>query len=963
MLIASQTKSSKFSTGSLYGIWEFNPIMLDSLNLLQINTDDIETQRKGSLLQGLVSVLIALSVVRVIFQVLRPSEITLLAAVFQAIASLLFGFLCLWIIHTGRVRFAAHFFFSILNLIFFILLITTTQNLFFPYLMLISVVAIATLDSVRASVLYSALTLASVSSFFILSDMFSLLSVVEFLVTCLGLSIVSWATAEYLQSALRNSKMLASELLGQSNLLERRAQQLQFGAEIAEKGSSSLDLEQLLRETAVLLKSQFSFYHVSIFLADTRNKMLHLREVATEVHIDLVNLQYQLPIDNHSIVGWTAQHREARIVDDVQNDPAYKEEPFLPNTRAELALPLVARGELLGVLDVQGDQPGIFAREDVSILQIIANQIAINIDNVRLFAKTESRLNETRILYEYNSLLSSTLDVGELHRRAARALTTWLQAARCTIFSWEQGGESVTAQVDFVYDLTTGAINQFALDLTTSALADHPGMQQVLTSGQPKVWRLEDKNLDESERIFLEENRQHRYLDLPLVQGGNTLGLIRLFRSQAQPDFSDNEIQLAQAMTNETAVSLANATLTSETQARVAQLSSLNRLSLSLSEAPNLAQVYKATRREILSLVEATGLAIFLLAEDQQHLNWLYLYDYGEEVDLSDIPPLSLESGFSGHVVRTRSTLHIQATPKNRAKFNSFQVGSTDDFHEFWLGIPLIVTNRLIGVLSLQNLEPFSERDIELLVTIAGALSIAINNLLQLEAVQNALAIQYEQRLQMQTAAEVSAATTSIRELDSLAQQAVNLIKDRFELYYVGLFLVEENYAVLKAGTGTAGEAQMAARRRLQVGGQSLIGGATKDGQPRITHDVTTDPEWLPNPHLPNTRSELALPLRVRGETIGALTVQSNMPDLFTNDLIGALQIMGDQLAVAIQNAQLLAHAESRAQRQAYLNEISAQLHQSADVETIVGIGLQALSKQLEGTAVTLQLGRQTEKS
>ena len=373
--------------------------------------------------------------------------------------------------------------------------------------------------------------------------------------------------------------------------------------------------------------------------------------------------------------------------------------------------------------------------------------------------------------------------------------------------------------------------------------------------------------------------------------------------------------------------------------------------------------MYKSTRREIFSLVEATGLAVFLLAEDKQHLNWLYLYDYGEEIDLSDIPPITVNKGLSGHVVRTRSILHIHGTPENLAKFNTFQVGKNDDLQEFWLGLPLIVTNDLIGVFSLQNLEPFSDRDIELLTTIAGALAIAINNLLQLDAVQKALEIQLEQRLQIQTAAEVAAATTSILALDTLAQQAVELIKDRFNLYYVGLFLVEDDFAVLKAGTGKAGEAQLAAKRQLRVGGQSLIGGATKDSKPRITQDVATESEWLPNPHLPDTRSELALPLRVHGQTIGALTVQSITPNLFSDDFIGALQIMGDQLAVAIQNAQLLANAEARARRQAYLNEISAELHQSADVETIVGIGLRALSKQLDGTAVELQLGRPVETS
>lgn len=94
--------------------------------------------------------------------------------------------------------------------------------------MLISIVAVATLDSVRSSVVYSAVTLAAVSSFFLLSNTFVLLNVVEYVVTCLGISVVSWATSDYLQSALRNSKTLAGELLSQSNLLQRRAQQLQF---------------------------------------------------------------------------------------------------------------------------------------------------------------------------------------------------------------------------------------------------------------------------------------------------------------------------------------------------------------------------------------------------------------------------------------------------------------------------------------------------------------------------------------------------------------------------------------------------------------------------------------------------------------------------------------------------------------------------------------------------------------
>ncbi|MFQ5421262.1 MAG: GAF domain-containing protein [Anaerolineae bacterium] len=130
---------------------------------------------------------------------------------------------------------------------------------------------------------------------------------------------------------------------------------------------------------------------------------------------------------------------------------------------------------------------------------------------------------------------------------------------------------------------------------------------------------------------------------------------------------------------------------------------------------------------------------------------------------------------------------------------------------------------------------------------------------------------------------------------------------------------------------------------------------------PRITQDVQADKEWLPNPYLPDTRSELALPLRVRGQISGALTVQSVEPDAFSEEQIGILQTMGDQLAVAIENVRLLRRAERRAQSQQLLNEISRRLYRSPDVNEIVSVGLRALSERLGGAPVGLKLHHDVE--
>jgi GAF domain-containing protein len=206
----------------------------------------------------------------------------------------------------------------------------------------------------------------------------------------------------------------------------------------------------------------------------------------------------------------------------------------------------------------------------------------------------------------------------------------------------------------------------------------------------------------------------------------------------------------------------------------------------------------------------------------------------------------------------------------------------------------------------------------------------------------------------------VAAAATGVLNLEELVAAAVNLIKERFVLYYVGLFLVdyEKQEAVLVSGTGEAGRLQLQENRRLRIGGKSLIGGATADGKPRITQNVVQDAEWLPNPYLPDTRSELALPLRAHGRVIGALTAQSTEADHFTPELIQVLQTLCDQLATAVENARLLARVEARAHRQQMLAQLSAKLHQTADVEEIVNIGLRAISTHLDNTHIRLQLGK-----
>jgi nitrate/nitrite-specific signal transduction histidine kinase len=166
--------------------------------------------------------------------------------------------------------------------------------------------------------------------------------------------------------------------------------------------------------------------------------------------------------------------------------------------------------------------------------------------------------------------------------------------------------------------------------------------------------------------------------------------------------------------------------------------------------------------------------------------------------------------------------------------------------------------------------------------------------------------------VQLQAAAEVGHAAASIRDLDELLPRVTHLISDRFGFYHAGVFLLDDagEYAVLRAANSDGGRRMLDRGHRLRVGAQGIVGYVTGAGEPRIALDVGEDSIHFRNPDLPGTRSEMALPLIVGGRVLGALDVQSTEEAAFTQEDTEVLQVLADQVAVALENARLFADAQ-----------------------------------------------------
>jgi len=290
-----------------------------------------------------------------------------------------------------------------------------------------------------------------------------------------------------------------------------------------------------------------------------------------------------------------------------------------------------------------------------------------------------------------------------------------------------------------------------------------------------------------------------------------------------------------------------------------------------------------------------------------------------------------------------------------------------------------------------------------------GILSQAFANMaIQLRELMEGLEQRVEESLHdLEAAAQVAREAATIRDLDQLLDQTVHLISERFDFYHAGIFLLDESgkYAVLQAASSEDGQRMLVREHKLKVGESGVVGHVTGTGEPRISLDIR-EPTRLSSSQaqsnavgedaaffenldgsielqvLPDTHSELALPLKVRERVIGALDVQSTQAEAFSDADVAVFQVMADQLAIAIENAQLLGatqqtvHQLSTAsseilaattQQVTGSNEQSAAISQTTttvdEVKTVSEQAIQRAQEVVDASQRTVQVSRSGEEA
>jgi GAF domain-containing protein len=328
----------------------------------------------------------------------------------------------------------------------------------------------------------------------------------------------------------------------------KRANELQAVGEISKIITGEQKLEVLLPLITRLVSERFDFYHAGIFLIDNTNRYAVLQAANSEGGQKMLNRGHKLEVGASGIVGFVAQSGLPRISLDVGRDAVYFNNPDLPTTRSEMALPLKARDRIVGVLDVQSEKPGIFTENDTNTLSILADQIAIALENARLFAQTQLALSEAQALYTQNL---------------------------------QEGWRKFNRESEIV------------------------GYQQNLMNGKVLTQRIETdeirQSLNRGEALIFNADgvTQEASIVVPIKLRGQIIGNMNIKAPAKGRQWSTDEINLAETISERLSVALENARLIQESQRQVIKEQTISEVTGKIGASINLKNVLQTAVEEL----------------------------------------------------------------------------------------------------------------------------------------------------------------------------------------------------------------------------------------------------------------------------------------------------------------------------------------------------------------------------
>jgi GAF domain-containing protein len=476
----------------------------------------------------------------------------------------------------------------------------------------------------------------------------------------------------------REQASLERDVSEHSESLARQAHHLQTTAEIARLVTSTIDLTAMMGRAVEAVRDRFGFYHVSIFTLDESGTWAVLAASTGEPGRLLLARHHRLGVGSASIVGWVTANRAPRAASDVDQDPFHFKNPILPDTRSEMAVPMIVGEELIGALDVQSTEVGAFGVADQWALEAVASELAVGIQSARTIQQLSERLERTQ---------------RAIHAQTERSWSQVAGSSASTAYQLDQSGVVYSGQVS---------------GFPTNRLA----ARSARTSASP----------------------DGREVAVPVQVRGEVVATIAARRPADSDPWTAADVTLLEAVAGQASLALENARQYAEEQRRAAELEVINRVSQAVSQLLSLDSLYRVVHAQIAQILGEVDMAIALYHPQEEKISFPYVSEGNELLKRKDIP---LGEGLTSVVIQSQQPLMEEEDTQARAVQLGVRLESSPA--KSWLSVPMLVGDAIIGVLSVydsENDHRFSDDDLALLATVSSQVATAFQNARLLDQTQ-----------------------------------------------------------------------------------------------------------------------------------------------------------------------------------------------------------------------------------
>ncbi len=793
---------------------------------------------------------------------------------------------------------------------------------------------------------------------------------------------------DYLQLSRRELEALVTSL--EEQVIDK-SRDLDRAVAVGHSVSQVSDLNELLAQAVELIRSSFELYYVQVYLPDSSGRNLLLYAGTGAVGRALISQRQRVPLGLGSVIGAAAVEKQTIIISDTEKSELFQSNPYLPETRSQIAMPLLIGENVIGILDMHADIPGKLSAANLPALEALAGQLAIAVEHTRLIIEA----TETRSEIE-------------------------LKARRMAMSGWQEFLDAVERSEYLGYVYESGAISQLEEPLPLPADGEALSVP-IMVTGEPigsiqvqwsenqsrsqdteqlvvavaeqvarqveslRLLAAADRYRAEAEEASLRLTREawkeyfegHEPIGLgfvydlnkvePLTETGNgqvieapaltqalivrgeTIGQLEICGVQ---DLGGEAVEVVAAVAEQLSAHLEDLRLTEQTERALAdterqakRLAALNDLSQALANAASIEDIYKAAAVKTSQIVPAERISIAILNEGG---------------DRFEIFALHGDSGASkvGHVTSAEGTILFAAIHQNRVQVVNRNADSGIPGIESFMVAPLTAGGRTFGTLNAGSREPnvFDIRDESLLLQAASLLASTLESRrLFEETVQRAKDLGVISRMAQTRANDLAIlnqmgqALTSLKDtmavMETVYRHTSRLM--HLESFYIALYDPEKDLVDITIfGQGEEID-QPALRRRA---GQSITEYVIKSQKPLLipTHVPERLEELGIKAHGRMAKSWLGVPMMIGDAVLGVIAVQKfNQIEPFNEHHRELLTAVANQAAIALENARLFEQVHARARREQILREITARVRNSADVDSVLRVAAKEVGHAL----------------